>query len=80
MQDSDVDRIIYIRNEGHTVLEALNRQLAHYAYHVGQLVYLARLLSGDQWVSLSIPKNRSQEFNREKFSKDKSEGFFTDKA
>ena len=78
LTSSDLDKIIYIRNEGHTVLEAINRQLAHYPYHVGQLVFLAKLLAADKWKSLSIPKNKSQEYNQEKFSKEKDNSFFTD--
>lgn len=73
-----LSEIIYIRNEGHTVVEAINRQLAHYPYHVGQLVFLAKLLAADKWKSLSIPKNKSQEYNQEKFSKEKDNSFFTD--
>ncbi|TNE50508.1 MAG: DUF1572 domain-containing protein [Bacteroidetes bacterium] len=79
LQASDLERIVYIRNQGHTVLEALNRQLAHYAYHIGQLVYLCRLLAGEGWASLSIPKGQSDAFNREKFAGEKSRKFFTDK-
>lgn len=78
LTSSDLDKIIYIRNEGHTVLEAINRQLAHYPYHVGQLVFLAKLLAADKWKSLSIPKNKSQEYNQEKFSKEKENSLFTD--
>ena len=78
LTSGDLDKIIYIRNEGHTVLEAINRQLAHYPYHVGQLVFLAKLLAADKWKSLSIPKNKSQEYNQEKFSKEKDNSFFTD--
>lgn len=79
LTDADLGAVVYIRNEGHTVLEALNRQLAHYAYHVGQLVYLCRLLAGAEWQSLSIPKGGSQTFNAEKFAQEKSRTFFTDK-
>ncbi|TVX94389.1 DUF1572 family protein [Paenibacillus agilis] len=62
--------IIYIRNEGHTVMEAINRQLAHYPYHVGQIVYAAKLLKKGSWDSLSIPRNRSHEYNANKFAKE----------
>ncbi|MCB0599639.1 MAG: DUF1572 family protein [Saprospiraceae bacterium] len=74
-----LDAIVYIRNEGHTVLEAFQRQLAHYAYHTGQIVFLSKSLAGSHWKSLSIPKGQSDSFNAEKFSKDKSKSFFTDK-
>ena len=74
----DLEQIIYIRNQGHTVTEAINRQLAHYAYHVGQIVFLGKLIKGSQWISLSIPKGKSQGFNAEKFSKEKGKRHFTD--
>ena len=70
--------IIYIRNEGHTVMEAINRQLAHYPYHVGQIVFYGKLLKKGEWTSLSIPKNDSNSYNAEKFSKEKSIKHFTD--
>ena len=72
LQPEDLDKIVYIRNEGHTVLEAMNRQLAHYSYHVGQLVMLSKAIKGADWQSLSIPKGQSQVFNKDKFDKDKS--------
>jgi uncharacterized damage-inducible protein DinB len=74
---ADIERIVYIRNEGHTVMEAIQRQIAHYSYHVGQIVFLARHLSGAQWQSLSIPKGNSQVFNAEKFEQEKQRKFFT---
>ncbi len=77
--EDDLDRIIYIRNEGHTIIEAINRQLAHYPYHVGQIIFLAKMLSKEEWKSLSIPKNKSQDYNQEKFSQEKGNSFFTDK-
>ena len=70
--------IIYIRNEGHTVMEAINRQLAHYPYHVGQIVFCAKMLKQTEWDSLSIPKNKSNSYNADKFSKEKSIKNFTD--
>ncbi|MEZ5058270.1 MAG: DUF1572 family protein [Saprospiraceae bacterium] len=70
--------IVYIRNEGHTVMEAIQRQLAHYAYHVGQIVVLAKHVKGSDWKSLSIPKGGSDAFNQEKFQKEKSKKHFTD--
>lgn len=72
------DSKIYIRNQSHTIIEAINRQLAHYSYHVGQIVFLGRMIKGDNWVSLSIPKGKSAEFNSDKFSKGKHDGHFTD--
>ena len=67
LTNDDLDRVIYIRNEGHTVVEAINRQLCHYAYHVGQLVHTGKMLKGTAWNSLSIPKNQSDNYNRKKF-------------
>lgn len=69
---------VYIRNQEHTIIEAINRQLTHYAYHVGQIVYIGKMIKGQQWESLSIPKGKSDEFNKLKFSKGKHKGFFTD--
>ena len=62
--DSDMQRVITIRREPLTVLQALNRQLTHYAYHVGQIVYLAKHHCGPAWRTLSIPPGRSSDFNR----------------
>lgn len=70
--------IIYIRNEGHTVQEAINRQLAHYPYHIGQIIYAGKLLKDSEWESLSIPKNNSKQYNTNKFSHDKAIRNFTD--
>jgi hypothetical protein len=76
--DEDLNTIIYIRNEGHTVLEAINRQLAHYPYHVGQIVYIAKMLKNHSWESLSIPRNNSNDYNADKFSQEKGIRHFTD--
>lgn len=73
-----LSQTIYIRNEGHTVIDAINRQLAHYPYHVGQIVFYAKMLKKTEWNSLSIPKNKSNEYNTDKFSKEKSIRNFTD--
>lgn len=78
LSPDQLEQIIYIRNEGHTVIEAINRQLAHYPYHVGQIVYAAKLLKKEEWNSLSIPRNKSAQFNSEKFAKRKSVRNFTD--
>jgi hypothetical protein len=77
IRDEDLENIIYIRNQGHTILEAINRQLAHYAYHIGQMVFLSKMIKGDAWKSLSIPKNKSGDYNSTMFSKDKQKGHFT---
>ncbi|SFD24712.1 DUF1572 family protein [Algibacter pectinivorans] len=78
LKPEDLERIIYIRNGGHTVTEAINRQLAHYAYHVGQIVFLGKLLKGKAWKSLSIPKGDSEVYNKDKFNNDKERKHFTD--
>lgn len=62
--DADMSRIVKIRGEGLTVLQAVNRQLTHYAYHAGQIVYVAKHLRGAAWKSLSIPKGQSVQFNQ----------------
>lgn len=59
----DLSRTVLIRGEPHSVMEAMNRQLTHYAYHVGQIVFLAKHFAAGKWQSLSIPRGKSQEFN-----------------
>mgnify|MGYP003493752380 FL=1 len=78
LETNHLSQIIYIRNEGHTVIEAINRQLAHYPYHIGQIVFYAKLLKSGEWNSLSIPKNKSNSYNADKFSKEKTIKNFTD--
>lgn len=78
LKTKDLEDVIYLRNQGHTVTEAINRQLAHYAYHIGQIVFLGKLIKGDEWQSLSIPKGGSKRYNTEKFSKEKGRRHFTD--
>lgn len=63
LTEADLSKTIFIRGELHSVIEAIQRQIAHYAYHVGQIVLLARAATGAAWVSLSIPKGESQQFN-----------------
>ena len=78
LDEKDAERIIYIRNQGHTLTEAINRQMTHYAYHVGQIVFLGQLIKGSSWESLSIPKGKSIEYNKEKFAKEKGRRHFTE--
>ncbi len=66
---ADLEKTIYIRGEAHSMLQALNRQLNHYAYHIGQIVYLARFFQEDQWRTLSIERGKSEEFNRQNWGK-----------
>lgn len=77
LKQDDLQKIIYIRNQGHTVIEAINRQLAHYPYHVGQIVFLGKMACNETWTSLSIPKGNSNTYNAEKFSKPKQREHFT---
>jgi len=77
LKEEDLNNIIYIRNQGHTVLEAINRQLAHYPYHIGQIVFIGKMCA-EKWDSLSIPKGNSNRYNADKFSKPKERGHFTD--
>lgn len=65
----DFSRFITIRGEPHTIVEAINRQLTHYAYHVGQITFLAKHFRSGEWKTLSVPRNKSAEFN--KFVSDK---------
>ena len=75
LKPEDLEKIVYIRNEGYTVIEAIHRGLSHAAYHVGQIVYLAKMFKSDEWQSLSIPKGKSVEFNRKKFGQEKTRRF-----
>ena len=63
LSDADLRRTVTIRGEPHSVTQAINRQIAHYSYHVGQIVFLAKHLASDHWKSLTVPRNRSAEFN-----------------
>jgi len=74
----DLEKIVYIRNQGHTVTEAINRQLAHYPYHIGQIVFIGKMACENGWASLSIPKGNSKTFNADKFAQPKQKGHFTD--
>ncbi len=60
LTSEDLGKVIFIRAEGHTVIEAINRQLAHYPYHIGQIVYIGKMICADKWTSLSIPKREGK--------------------
>ena len=64
LSDADLARRVTIRGEPHTVMQAINRQIAHYSYHCGQIVFLAKHWKAGDWKSLSVPRNRSEEFTR----------------
>ena len=65
INDDNLHSQIYIRGEAHSVLDALIRQVAHYPYHIGQMVYIAKMMKNDDWETLSIARNKSHEFNNE---------------
>jgi hypothetical protein len=64
LSDADLGRTITIRGEAHSVMQAINRQIAHYANHCGQIVLLAKHFAGDRWKSVTVPRNRSADFNQ----------------
>jgi Protein of unknown function (DUF1572) len=64
LRDEDLERTVTIRGEAHSVMQAINRQVAHYGYHCGQIVLLAKHFKHDAWQSLSIPRRKSAEFNQ----------------
>jgi uncharacterized damage-inducible protein DinB len=64
LSDADLEREVFIRGEAHSVMQAITRQIAHYAYHCGQIVFLAKHLKGSSWKTLSVPRNKSADFNR----------------
>ncbi len=64
----DWEKTINIRNEPHRIEDAINRQLAHYPYHVGQIVHIGKMITGAKWHSLSIPKGNSDQYNADKFA------------
>ena len=64
LTEADLSRTVTIRGEVHSVMQAINRQLAHYPHHVGQVVLLAKHFAGPRWQSLSVPRNQSAQFNR----------------
>ncbi len=69
LTEEDLDKVIYIRNEPNTVMDAICRQLTHYSSHVGQIIYVAKMCKGSSWRSLTIPRNQSDAFNSMMFSK-----------
>ncbi|MEM7382080.1 MAG: DUF1572 family protein [Bacteroidota bacterium] len=60
---------VYIRGEAHSIPQAIHRQLGHYAYHIGQIVFLGKMIKGSEWDSLSIPKGGSEDFNKKMFGR-----------
>lgn len=72
LKSEDLGKSVYIRGEEHTVIEAIERQIAHCSYHIGQIVYIAKLLKGNDWESLSIPLGKSEEFLQAMLNHNKS--------
>ena len=64
LTEDDLLKTIYIRKEALTVIDAINRQLAHYPYHIGQILFIGKIIKGEKWKSLSIPKGNSQQYNQ----------------
>ena len=73
LSDSDLGRTVTIRGEPHSVMQAINRQIAHYAHHCGQIVFLAKHLAHTRWQSLSVPRGKSAEFNQKVLAKELSQ-------
>lgn len=74
----DLTKEVFIRNQGHSVTEAINRQLAHYPYHIGQIVFIGKMLCDANWTSLSIPKEGSNHYNEQKFAQPEQKQHFTE--
>lgn len=78
LTNNDLERIIYIRNEGMSLSDAIIRQMCHYSYHCGQIVYKCKQMRLDEWTSLSIPKNKSAAYNFKKFEQIQEDKHFLD--
>jgi hypothetical protein len=63
LTDADLGRKVMIRNEPHSAMQAINRQISHYSLHIGQIVYLAKHFAGENWKAVTVPRNRSAQFN-----------------
>lgn len=79
IEKDEIDHIIYVRNEGITIMDGLVKSLAHATYHTGQIVQLSKYFAGEKWESLSIPKGKTEEYNKKMFSLDKSIGMYKDR-
>jgi hypothetical protein len=78
LKQEDLQKEIFIRNMGHSVVEAINRQLAHYPYHIGQIVFIGKMVCNENWPSLSIPRGNSKDYNAGKFAQPKRTEHFID--
>jgi hypothetical protein len=72
LNEDDLLKIVTIRKEPHTVIQAIQRQLSHYGYHIGQIVYIAKQIKGSAWQTLSIPRGKSEEYLQGKIAGQKS--------
>ncbi len=79
INETNFNTPVYIRNIEHSITEAINRQLAHYSYHVGQIVFIGKMIAGQSWQSLSIPKGDSSLYNKKRFEQPKHKAHYTDK-
>ena len=79
LSNEDLNKISFIRNQGHTVVECIHRQLCHYSYHIGQIVMIGRVICGEKWKTLSIQKGDSENYNSLKFSNEKEIKNFLEK-
>src|SRR5690625_3814152 len=71
LREEDLLKTIYIRGESHTVIDAIERQMSHYAYHIGQIVYIGKQIRDENWETLSIPKGKSKEYLHEMLKKNR---------
>ena len=78
LSQKDLEKEVFIRNMGQTVRAAIDRQLCHYAYHVGQIVFIGKMITNENWKSLSIPLGESEGYNKERFSKPKRTSHFSE--
>jgi hypothetical protein len=73
LSEEDLKRMITVRGEAHSVMQAVNRQVAHYGLHVGQIVLLAKHFAGKEWKPITVPRSQSMEFNRQVASGERSQ-------
>ena len=78
INDKNFQTEIFIRNQSHSIPDAVNRQMMHYAYHIGQVVYLGRMIKSEKWKNLSVEKGGSAAYNQKKNSQGEHRGHFTD--
>ncbi len=75
LTEDDLLKTIYIRKEPLTVIDAINRQLAHYPHHIGQILFIGKMIKGKEWKSLSIPKGQSMQYNQTNEVKDQAKKY-----